>query len=192
MVVVHEIVYWLISWWLRDNEQVLPHHKPYYFVLRVKQKLYLIMTTISWHVILVIMRSCIKVCYTVLENFVLTGRIHSATKGGEVSLFYLLMCCWWFGLKCIDCIVFLIYNVVVRTKLVTSEDLSVFHHSLYISCIFSHVQSFRRLKSWLSQLHLFSLHYHRITVLVWGFFSHERKHLWGRYFIWFDQTTESV
>lgn len=108
--------------------------------------------------------------------------------------FYLLMCWWWFGLKCVDCIVFLIYNVVIRTKLVTSEDLSVFHHSLCISCIFSHVQSFKRLKSWLSQLHLFSLCYHSISVVLCSFFffSYERKHLWGRYFIWFDQTTESI
>lgn len=83
--------------------------------------------------------------------------------------FYLLLCCWWFHLKCVYCIVFLICNVVIMTKLVTSEDLSVFHHSLCSSCIFSHVQSFQRLKNWWSQLHLFSLHYHTITVVFFSF-----------------------
>lgn len=190
---VYEIVYLLISCWLWDNEQELPHHKLYYFVLLVKQKLYLIMTTISWHVLLFIIRNYIRVCYTVIENFVLTGRIYNTTSSTSffpLKKISLLMCCWWFSLKCVDCIVFLIYNVVIRTKLVTSEDLSVFHHFSYISCIFSHVLSFQRWKSWLSQLHLFSLHYHSIPVLLLLlFFSHKKTHLWGRYFMWLDQTT---
>lgn len=126
----------------------------------------MIMTNISWHVLLVLMRSCVLYSmlysYIILETFVLTWKGTYCNK--RCFPFYLSMCCWWFGLKCVDCIVLLNYNVFIKTKLVTSEASSVFHHSLCISWILSCVV-FPKIKELAKPASLFAVHYYNIIVI---------------------------